>query len=282
MLRGPFVEFEEPARRGSSVWRMDELPFYASHAELYDLAFSWDVENEVAWLLSRFPPGTRSVLEPFCGNGRLFPGFARRGVATAGVDLSAEMLARAASRLAAAGLAPASLLRADVRDFRFPHRFDAAFCPVNSFGHLHGEEDLRRHLECVGAHLEPGGRYLVQLGLRSVSPLVPLTVNDASLWDTETPLGVLRTTWSSDAFDPATRVESQVSRFEWRSGPHAGTVVSHAHAMRVWDWESWSAVLARTPFRETAAWDPVGDAPRPLAVGPALEGHLLAWHELSL
>jgi SAM-dependent methyltransferase len=261
---------------------MDQLPFYASHAELYDLAFSWDVESEVEWLVSRFPPGARSVLEPFCGNGRLFPGLARRGFETAGVDLSGEMLSRASDRLAAAGMPPAFLARADVCDFRLGRRFDAAFCPVNSFGHLHTEEALVRHLVCVAAHLNAGGRYLVQLGLRSVSPLVPLGVSEASLWDTATPRGVLRTTWTSESFDPATRVETQVSRFEWLDGPHAGVSAAHPHAMRVWDWDAWSRALARTPFREAAAWD--GDRPGipPLPVGPALEGRLLAWHELTL
>ena len=93
---------------------MPDLDFYASQAELYDLAFSWDVDDEVAWLLERFGPGTRSVLEPFCGNGRLFPGFARRGVTTAGVDLSRDMLDRAAARMKAAGLPEPLLALADI------------------------------------------------------------------------------------------------------------------------------------------------------------------------
>lgn len=261
---------------------MADLGFYATQAELYDLAFSWDVEGEVAWLLERFGVGTRSVLEPFCGNGRLFPGFARRGVATAGVDLSAEMLAKAASRMRDAALPPPLLAQADVGAFDLGRRFDAAFCPVNSFGYLHTEDALLRHLACVARHLVPGAHYLVQLGLRDVEDFRPLAVDTTSQWDVETPRGRLRTTWKSGAYDGARRIETQISRFEWMSGPEAGRVAEYEHAIRVWDWASWSAVLEASPFREVAAWD--GDrAERPrLEVSRALEGKLLAWHELEV
>jgi SAM-dependent methyltransferase len=259
---------------------MADLGFYASQSDLYDLAFSWDVDDEVSWLLGRFGPGTRSVLEPFCGNGRLFPGFARRGVETAGVDLSREMLTKASARMTAAGFAPPLFVVADTRAFDFGRRFDAAFCPVNSFGYLHTDDDLARHLACVARHLEPGGRYLVQYGLRDVADLRPLAVDTTSQWDVDTPRGRLRTTWKSGAFDAATNVETQISRFEWTSGADAGRVFEFEHAIRVRDWAAWHRVVAASPFREAAAWD--GDrAERPaLAVGPSLHGKLLAWHEL--
>ena len=256
---------------------MSDLDFYASQSELYDLAFSWDVEGEVAWLLERFGAGTKSVLEPACGNGRLFSGFARRGVATAGVDLSAGMLAKAAARTPSA-----LLVQADIRAFDLGRRFDGAFCPVNSLGYLHTAEDMARHLACVARHLVPGGKYLVQLGLRNLDDFRPLAVDTTSQWDVETPRGRLRTTWKSGAFDRTTRIETQISRFEWLTGRDAGRVVEFAHAIRVWDWTSWNAAVAASPLEEVAAWD--GDrAERPaLDVGPALEGKLLAWHELEI
>ena len=57
-----------------------DRPVYNDHAELYDLAFAWDVGDEVEWLMERFGPTVRSVLEPACGSGRLFPELARRGL----------------------------------------------------------------------------------------------------------------------------------------------------------------------------------------------------------
>jgi SAM-dependent methyltransferase len=260
---------------------MSDSDFYASQAELYDLAFSWDVDEEAAWLLRRFGPGTQSVLEPFCGNGRLFPSFARRGVETAGVDLSAQMLAKAEDRMVVAGFAPPLLKRDDVRSFDFGRQFDGAFVPVNSLGYMHSADDLVRHLHCVARHLRPGGRYLVQLGLRDLADFKPLAVDTTSQWDVETPRGKLRTTWKSGDFNPASRIETQISRFEWLTGAHAGHLVEFEHAIRVWDWTSWSAALAASPFTEVAAWD--GDkAARPaLPVGPEMQGKLLAWHELA-
>ncbi len=254
---------------------MTDLDFYASQSELYDLAFSWDVDEEAAWLLGRFGADAKTVLEPACGNGRLFPSFARRGVATAGIDLSTEMLAKAAAKTPSALLA-----RADIRDFAFGRTFDGAFMPVNTFGYLHSRDDAARHLACVARHLRPGAKYLVQLGLRNVDDFRPLAVDSTSQWEVETPRGRLRTTWKSGAFDRATRVETQVSRFEWITGRDAGRAAEFEHAIRVWDWNSWRDVVAASPLREVAAWD--GDrAERPrLGVAPSMEGKLLAWHEL--
>jgi SAM-dependent methyltransferase len=255
---------------------MSDLGFYATQSELYDLAFSWDVEGEVEWLLERFGPGTASVVEPACGNGRLFPGFERRGVATAGVDLSAEMLEKARRRAPSA-----QLVRADIRTFDLGRAFEGAFCPVNSLGYLHTADDMTRHLACVARHLRAGGRYLVQLGLRDLDDYRPLPVDTTSQWDVDTPRGRLRTTWKSGAFDSGSRVETQISRFEWLTGAEAGRVAEFEHAIRLWDWASWSEALAASPLREVAAWD--GDrAERPaLEVGPSLTGKLLAWHELA-
>lgn len=261
---------------------MPDLDFYASQSELYDLAFSWDVEDEVAWLLERFGPATKSVLEPACGNGRLFPGFARRGVASAGVDLSNEMLAKAAAHATSAGFESPLLLRADVRDFDLGRVFDGAFMPVNTFGYLHTKDDAVRHLTCVARHLRPGARYFVQQGLRDVDDFRPLAVDTTSQWDVDTPRGRLRTNWISGPFDRGARVETQISRFEWLTGPEQGRVAEFRHAIRVWDWTSWSEAVAASPFTEIAAWD--GDrADRPaLDVGPSMQGKLLAWHELVL
>ena len=50
---------------------------YDDYADLYDIAFSWDVSNEAAWLEQRLGSGCRSVLEPGCGSGRMLEALAR-------------------------------------------------------------------------------------------------------------------------------------------------------------------------------------------------------------
>jgi hypothetical protein len=42
---------------------------YTDDAELYDIAFDWDIDDEVSWILERLE--TKSVLEPGCGSGRM-------------------------------------------------------------------------------------------------------------------------------------------------------------------------------------------------------------------
>jgi hypothetical protein len=42
---------------------------YTDDADLYDIAFDWDVSAEVEWLVDRLGPGCRSIFEPGCGSG---------------------------------------------------------------------------------------------------------------------------------------------------------------------------------------------------------------------
>ena len=39
---------------------------YTHFAHLYDIAFSWDVDEEVEWLLARFDRPVVRLLEPAC------------------------------------------------------------------------------------------------------------------------------------------------------------------------------------------------------------------------
>jgi SAM-dependent methyltransferase len=255
---------------------------YASRADLYDLAFSWDLEDEIEWLLARFGSSTRFILEPACGSGRLFPGFARRGIAMAGVDLSEEMLARAEARMSSAGFDVPQLVHADIRDFDLGRRFDGAVCPVNTLGYQHTAGDTTRPLTCVARHLEPGGRYLVQLGLRDLADPGSSAPHSAPNWDVETPRGRLRMTWMRGAFDATTRIETQTSRFEWLTGPEAGRVVEFVHAIRLWAWPSGCEAVGASSLREVAAWDGNDAARPPVPLGPRLEGLALSWHELRV
>ena len=79
-------------------------------ADLYCAAFTWSLDEEVAWLLGRHPKA-RSVLEPFCGHARYGPAFASRGGAYVGIDLAEPMLARAPRGK------DITVVRADARDF---------------------------------------------------------------------------------------------------------------------------------------------------------------------
>lgn len=251
---------------------------YDEQAWVYDAAFGEADEGEIDWLLERLGHPKR-VLEPACGSGRLLGALARRGIEVAGLDGSAPMLARARERFRAAGLPEPSLVRADMADFRLAQRFDAAVCPINSLGYLQRIEQAAGHLRCVAGHLASGGRYLVQLDLRRLDDRGP---GNPVRWESRTPLGTLRCTWTGGPLDPETGLETQVSRFEFTDGPRAGEAYEDTHPMRRWNWAAWRKLVEGSPFGQVAAWAGDDKTRPPLAIGPGLEGHWLTWHELVL
>jgi SAM-dependent methyltransferase len=255
---------------------------FDEHAELYDLAFSWDVEADAEWLLDRLGRSSGVLLEPGCGSGRLFPALARRGVTVVGVDRSETMLERARRRMRAEALSPPVLVCADMASFRLDRHVDGAYCPIGTFGYLATAADAAAHLECVADHLPAGAKYLVQLDLDDLTDHVVSPPDQHSRWEVDGPDGRIRCSCFGIAWDAARRVETQVCRFDVLTGPDAGAVHEDADEVRLWDWSEWTSLIAGSPFRQAAAFDGrKADLHRPLAVGPTLEGIRLAWHELE-
>jgi SAM-dependent methyltransferase len=227
---------------------------YERHAELYDLAFDWDIEAEVDWLLGRLGPDCRSVLEPGCGSGRVLEPLARRGLEVAGIDRSAAMVELARAR----GL---EVVLADMTDFDLGRTFDGALCPINTLAHLSPGE-LGRHLGHMGRHLRPGARYLVQLQLGDEA--------HSSEWETNG----LRIVWATERVDRAAGRRQDRSRIELASGE----VVEELHDMTLWTPGAWAAAVAESPFSQTALFD--GTEEGYPAVRPGSEGRML-WSELT-
>jgi SAM-dependent methyltransferase len=227
---------------------------YERHAELYDLAFRWDIEGEVDWLLGRLGPECRSVLEPGCGSGRVLEVLARRGLEAVGIDRSPAMVKLARAR-------GAEVVLADMTDLELGRSFDGAVCPINTLAHLTPEE-LARHLDRMGRHLRPGARYLVQLQLGGEP--------HSSRWETDT----LRVAWTTEHVDIGAGRQQQRSRIELASGE----VVEELHELTLWTPEAWAAAIQASPFTERAVFDGAQDGYP--AVEPGAEGPML-WHELT-
>jgi cyclopropane fatty-acyl-phospholipid synthase-like methyltransferase len=246
------------------------MSLYEDEVELYDIAFDWDVTDEVDWLLGRLGAHCRLVLEPGCGSGRMLEAFARRGVEVVGLELSASMAAFARDRLAQAGVR-AEVVLADMTEFDLGRTFDGAICPINTLGHL-GEDGLARHLECVAAHLEPGARYLVQVGLVDRDERL-----GGSYWEAERNDTKLKVAWEGVLRDWSSRRQEERARIEIVAGARQGEVVEHTYVMTIWTPETWRAAIAASPFAQTATYDGnVRERPR---VEPGQPGGLL-WHEL--
>ena len=107
--------------------------------------------------------GPGRVLELACGSGRVTTALLRDGHEVVGLDLSAAMLERAASRIARLGRAArerATLIEGDVRAFDLGARFSLIVLAFNSFEHLYTRVEVAACLERVQTHLEEGGRFV--------------------------------------------------------------------------------------------------------------------------
>jgi SAM-dependent methyltransferase len=248
---------------------------YTTEAELYDIAFSWDIAEEVDWLLDRLGGNAvRSILEPACGAGRILEGFARRNVRAVGIDVSPAMIELAAKRFAGTTL-PAEPVLADMVSFHLDRVFDGAVCPIDSLACLLDPLDLVSHLDSVARHLRPGAKYLVQLELRD--PDDPWTGVASSEWEAARGDVELRITWTVEDIDLDRGVETQRSRIEILAGPARGDVLEETHTMAAWTPERWAAAVSDSPFAYAAVFDGDADSRPPKPLGSS--GRLL-WHEL--
>ena len=132
-------------------------------AELYDAVYA-DRDDHAFW--GAVAPDEGATLELACGTGRVLLPLARAGHEMVGLDLSAQMLARCRAALAAE---PAEvrgrvrLVQADMTSFALERRFTLITSPFRGFQHV---TSVERQLACLArcyAHLEPGGRLVLDL-----------------------------------------------------------------------------------------------------------------------
>ena len=240
---------------------------YTDDAELYDIAFDWDISDEVDWLVERLGDPA-SVLEPGCGSGRMLAAFADRGVEVAGIDLSPRMIELAGERLGERG----TVVLGDIADFDLGRTFDGAVCPINTLLHLTPEQ-LARHLDCTARHT---AHYLVQVGLVDRESYDPFA---GSKWEEERGETRLAVEWADEELDFERGISRQRSRIEVLSGPRAGYVLEEIHNMTAWMPETWRAAIEASPFEQVATYDGGVRAAHWPEVGPDATGGLL-WHDL--
>jgi SAM-dependent methyltransferase len=239
---------------------------YTADAELYDIAFDWDVGEEVDWIVGQLE-GPASVLEPGCGSGRMLVELADRGIDVTGIDVSEPMLELARRRLGDRGV----LIRADMTDFDLGRTFDGAISPINTLLHLTPEQ-LDAHLACMARHTP---RYLVQVGLIEPESHDPFA---GSHWEAERDGVKLKCDWVDEEVDFARGLSRQRSRIEVLEGPRKGEVLEEIHDMTLWTPATWGAAIERSPYREAATFDGGRKGERP-RVEPTATGGLL-WHVL--
>ena len=111
----------------------------------------------VAERIRRHRPDARSILDVACGTGLHLTAFTALGFDVEGVELSPEMLARAAERVPGV-----PLHEGDMRTFGLGRRFDAVVCLFSAIGYMTTLDDLATAVATMGEHLVDGGVLVVE------------------------------------------------------------------------------------------------------------------------
>ena len=139
------------------------MPGYDVFAPFYD-AVMGDRARHAAYLRSlirRHAPRARTVLELGCGTGSVLRQLWTHYEVT-GVDLSEEMLERAAEKVP--GI---PLFRADMRTFDLGERFDVVLCVYDSINHLLRFDDWKAVFARAHDHLNDDGLFVFDINTKS-------------------------------------------------------------------------------------------------------------------
>jgi SAM-dependent methyltransferase len=114
--------------------------------------------------------GQGAVLELGIGTGRLALPLAERGVEVHGIDLSASMVARLRSKPGGEAI---EVTIGDFATTRLERRFAVVYLVFNTIMNLTTAEDQIACFSNAAAHLEPGGRFLLEVGVPQLRRLPP-------------------------------------------------------------------------------------------------------------
>jgi SAM-dependent methyltransferase len=178
---------------GKSIWE----EFFDAHAPVYeDNIFTKNTIQEVDFLLEELSlQQGSSILDVGCGTGRHSIELAKRGYIVTGLDLSTEMLARAADAAKYAG-ATVEWIHSDATQFSLPGKYDGAICLCEgAFGLLGKSDDpISQPLSIlcnISRSLKPGAKAVLTV-LNAMAMIRRCTNKDVEV----------------GRFDPLTMVES--------------------------------------------------------------------------
>ena len=121
-----------------------------------DIDYAQEAEQVLRLLADYGCAEPETVLDLACGSGSLSVELAQRGVDVIGVDGSADMLAKANEKAAAAGK-PLLFVQQDMRELDLYGTVDAAVCMLDSLSHLCRTADLREVFRRLHLFVAPGG-----------------------------------------------------------------------------------------------------------------------------
>ena len=152
---------------------MPEDHFGERVAERYD---EWDAESSTPAVVDPIVDflaalaGVGAALELGIGTGRLALPLARRGVRVHGIDLSAAMVARLRAKPGADAI---GVSIGDFATTKVDGSFSVAYLAINTIMNLTTQDEQVQCFRNVAAHLEPGGCFVVEVGVPQLQRLPP-------------------------------------------------------------------------------------------------------------
>ena len=138
----PIEQSEVPQQRGLSslvtqysVGTQQETKDFDLIARFYDLDYG-DVEYDLLFYENFARRCESPLLELGVGTGRVAIPLAKAGFAVTGIDISEEMLVKARAKLDQKTSERVRLVQANIRQFQLGERFNMAFYPLRTFGHV--------------------------------------------------------------------------------------------------------------------------------------------------
>ena len=221
------------------------------------------VDPTVDLLVSR--AGTGRARELGVGTGRVALPLARRGVPVHGIDLSEAMVAELRGK---PGNEEIETTIGDFASTRVEGSFSVAYLVFNTIMNLTSQDE---QVDCfcnVAAHLEPDGRFVIEVGVPDLRRLpegqtaVPFHVSDTQLgfdlYDTATQY---MSSHHVRIVDGQSRHGSIPFRYVWPAELDLMARIAGMHLVHRWeDWEG-------TPFTErsgqhVSVWEKPADCPR--------------------
>jgi SAM-dependent methyltransferase len=114
--------------------------------------------------------GNGAALELGIGTGRIALPLAQRGIRVHGIDLSEAMVAKLRAKPGAEDIA---VTIGDFATTRVEGTFSVAYLVFNTIGNLTTQDEQVTCFQNVAAHLEPGGCFVIEVGVPSLRLLPP-------------------------------------------------------------------------------------------------------------
>jgi SAM-dependent methyltransferase len=114
--------------------------------------------------------GQGAALELGIGTGRIAVPLARRGIRVHGIDLSEAMVARLRAK---PGAEQIGVTIGDFATTSVEGRFSVAYLVFNTIGNLTTQDEQVACFQNVAAHLQPGGCFVIEVGVPQLQRLPP-------------------------------------------------------------------------------------------------------------